>query len=699
MEFKTKLYEEIKRAKIRGFTERQLFVRLNSHTAADKKAVKAALDELVAEGFFIVGADKKYFTPKEIGAVRGTLQGNRRGFAFLIPDESGTDIFIPHHALNGAMHKDKVYATVKKVKDENGRREGEVVSILERGVKNVVGTIRRFEGGAFVIPDDPDFFCDVIVHSKKIRGALNGQKVVARITNYAGGKNPEGEVAEVLGDAGNPATDLIAIVKSFGFEDEFEKAVIKEAKTVAGAPISLEGRTDLRETVTITIDGDDAKDLDDAISLTKSGECYKLCVHIADVAHYVRHKSMLDNEAFKRGTSVYFPGSVIPMLPEELSNGVCSLNENVDRPALSVEMLIDREGKILGHKIFESVIRSDARMTYKNVTKILEGDAELCERYFEIVPMIKDMYELSKILYDKREKRGAVFFVTKESVVDLDEKGAVRDIRPYEYGVSNAVIEEFMLAANETVAEFVSHTGYPFIYRIHEKPSMEKMEIFERFMSGIGLKFSAGEGVAPQDIQNCLNLVKNTDYGGLINTILLRSMQKARYDVKNKGHFGLAAKYYCHFTSPIRRYPDLVIHRIIKMMLKGGFDDKSNKKMTAFCAQAAVQSSEREKSAETAERRCDDYCKAFYMEDKIGEVYRGVISSVTSFGIFVELLNTVEGLVRAEDLPSDNYVFDEKKYMIYGKNHKFELGSKVTVRVESADRTARQVLFKIVEEE
>jgi ribonuclease R len=678
------------------FTERQLFVRFNISAASEKREVKSALDELVADGEYIVNESGKYMTPAAFGAVKGTLIGNRRGFAFCTPDGGGSDIFIPPNALGGALHKDKVYIRVKKGK-EKGKTEGEVVSILERGVKSAVGTFKRAEGYGFVVADDDCFFRDILIPAQKFRGALDGYKVVARITGYREGKRPEGEITEILGKGGEALTEVLAITRSFGFSDAFEKTVKKEAALAAERPFSAENRKDFRGLLTVTIDGDDAKDLDDAVSVAKCGEDYKLYVHIADVNHYVRHKSILDNEAFKRATSVYFPGNVLPMLPEELSNGVCSLNEKTDRLTLSVEMLIDRAGNVKGHRLYESVIHSNARMTYKNVNKILDGDNTLTERYAEIVPMLRNMYDLSRILYGRRKSRGSVFFETKESVIEVDKKGKVLDIKPYEYGVSNSIIEEFMLIANETVAEFIGHLELPFVYRVHETPSSEKMEFFKQFMLGIGIKIRADGGVKPPDIQKFLELVENTEYKNIVNKILLRSMQKARYDVVNRGHFGLAAKSYCHFTSPIRRYPDLVVHRIIKMMLNGELNDKTVKRMAAFCQEAAANSSEREKAAESAERQCDDYYKASYMEDKTGTEYDGVVSSVTAFGIFVELPNTVEGLVRTEWLPRDDYAFDEQRFLIKGRKHSYSLGDKVKIRVESADRNARQVNFSLVE--
>ncbi|MDR3262895.1 MAG: ribonuclease R [Clostridiales bacterium] len=696
MNFKTKLFERINALNLNGFNEKQLFVRLSVHSGFEKTEIKDALRELIKDGVLILGGDSKYYTPEAIGAVKGVLQGNKRGFAFFIPDGGGGDVFVPHSNLKGALHKDRVFVKVKVEKDGKNRREGEVLSILERGMKKVIGTFKKEENCAFVIPDDKDYFNDVFIPANKFRGAQDGYKVVARITDFDSGKNPEGEVAEILGKAGKPLTEVLAITRTFGFSDGFDKSVKQQAELISALPLSSDGRNDLRGLLTVTIDGDDAKDLDDAVSLTRCGEDYKLFVHIADVSHYVKHKSVLDDEAFKRGTSLYFPGNVIPMLPQELSNGICSLNEKTDRLTLSVEMLIDKSGVVKGHKISESVINSHARMTYKNVAKILGGDPELSEKYKEITPMLKSMHELSLILNKRRVNRGSIFFESKESVIVTDDKGRVTDIKPYEYSDANSLIEEFMLITNETVAEYINHMEYPFVYRVHETPSNEKMEVFKQFMTGIGFKIKLKEEVKPHEIQKYLLLAEETEYRGIVNKIMLRSMQKARYDIVNRGHFGLAAQYYCHFTSPIRRYPDLVVHRIIKMMLNGELGGASIKKMTAFCAEAAVNSSEREKAAESAERQCEDYYKAYFMEDKTGKEYDGVISSVTAFGIFVELPNTVEGLIRTEWLPPDDYLYDERKYKICGKKHGYSLGDKIKIRVESADRLIRQVNFSPV---
>ena len=694
MNFKEKLLGQIAALKLSAFTEKQLFVKLNALSGFDKAEIKSGLSGLIKDGIYILNESGRYVSPESIGALKGVLQGNRRGFAFFIPEKGGEDIFIPHSALNGAHHRDRVFVVPAREKDARGRREGVVASILERGVKTLVGVAAKsISGNIYITPDDKDYFTEIIIPASKLRSAQAGQKVVASIVRY-GSESVECEVTEILGKPGNPATELSAIARSLGFADVFERSVKREAQLAAELPISFGGREDFRGLLTITIDGDDAKDLDDAVSLIRVGDDYKLYVHIADVSHYVKHKSILDVEAMERGTSVYFPGHVLPMLPEELSNGVCSLNEGVDRLTLTVEMLIDSNGVIKGHRLYESVINSRARMTYKNVTRIIEGDRALIERYGPIVPMLKEMLALSEILYKKRKKRGSIFFESKECVVETDKEGRPLSIKPYEYGVSNAIIEEFMLAANETVAEFISHTEYPFIYRVHEPPAEEKLFEFQNFMSGLGFKMSFGKSIEPRDVQGYLELAEGMEYKNLVNKILLRSMQKARYSELNRGHFGLAAKYYCHFTSPIRRYPDLVAHRIIKMMLNSKLDGKTVKKMHAFCHGAAISSSEREKAAESVERQCDDYYKAYFMEDKIGE---GVISSVTQFGIFVELKNTVEGLARFEWLPADDYVIDEKRYFAVGRKHKFSLGDTVIVRTESADRLTRQVNFSILE--
>jgi len=449
--------------------------------------------------------------------------------------------------------------------------------------------------------------------------------------------------------------------------------------------------------LTVTIDGDDSKDLDDAISLVKNGESYDLYVHIADVSHYVRRGSVLDKEALKRATSVYFPSSVFPMLPPEISNGICSLNEGEKRLTLTARMRVDKKGDVIDSELYESRILNDARMTYKNVEKILSGDRELQGRYERVTPMIFLMKELADILRKKRESRGYIDFDTKESKITLDERGDVLCIEPYPYLSSNGIIEEFMLLANETVAEFMANLEYPFIYRVHERPDSDKMRDFAKFAEGCGLTLGVKE-VHSGALRKLLKEAEGKPIEPIISKVMLRSMKKARYTTDNLGHFGLATDNYCHFTSPIRRYPDLMIHRIVKMMLNGKLDGDAAKRLEAELPDIAEKSSERERSAESAERDIDDYYKALYMSDKVGDAYEGTVSGVTGFAIFVELDNTVEGAIRIENLPRDRYVFEEDKYRIVGIEHSYALGDRVKIIVSSTDLDARRVNFEIDEE-
>jgi ribonuclease R len=490
--------------------------------------------------------------------------------------------------------------------------------------------------------------------------------------------------------------EVLNIIKSFGFSEVFPRQVIIEADRASATPVGAEGRQDFRNLLTVTIDGDDAKDLDDAITLIKTDSGYTLYVHIADVSHYVRNRSALDKEAYTRGTSVYFPNGVIPMLPKTLSNGICSLSEGADRLCLTAVINVDGRGEVTAYNICESVIRSDMRMTYANVTKMLNGEiAGLSKDISDnIVKMIFDMDSLAKILNKKRAQRGAINFESKESVIVLNKAGKPIDIKLYPYEVSNAIIEEFMLLANETVAEFIAQTGCPFIYRAHEKPSEEKIKELQEFLTGLGYNLNVKGKINSQAYQKCLEHFKDSEVFGIVNRKLLRSMQKAKYDVRNLGHFGLAAKHYCHFTAPIRRYPDLIVHRILKAFIGG--NGATLGKMRKFCQEAAAQSSERERASEQASWAADDYYKAYYMESRIGEEYDGIVSGVTGFGVFVELDNTVEGLARLEWLPHDRYVYDEKAYTLRGHRHSYRLGDKVRIRVDAANRVERRVAFSIL---
>ncbi len=697
MEFKDKLLKEIEMAKLDGFTERQLCKKLKMYTTFEKQVVSKTLTDLVNDGTLMIAEGGTYAFVKKADLIKGALKGNRRGFAFLIRTEGGADLFIPNRSLHGAMHGDTVFARhIKGTVDE-----GEVVSIITRGISQIVGTFRSEKNGAgFVIPDEDNYFSDIYIPASKKNGARTNDKVVAQIVDYKG-KSPDGVISEVLGKTDTVTGETLAIIRSYGFFEKFPTPVLADAERVA-SNIDIkefQRRKDFTKLLTITIDGDDARDFDDAISVEKLPNGYKLYVHIADVSHFVKQGGILDNEAIKRATSVYLPNMVLPMLPEALSNGACSLVENENRLTLSAVMTVNKNGVVSDYEVVESVICSNHRMTYSNVGKILDKDKKLCKEYADIVEMLDNAADLAKILNAKRKARGSINFQSRESKIVLNADGSVKSIERYPYELSNNIIEEFMLLANETVAEFMYHTQLPFVFRVHEKPSAEKLEVFKQFVSAFGYNFLIRQNVYPMQFQEMLDKIKDTPEEGIISKVMLRSMQKAKYTVRNLGHFGLAADYYCHFTSPIRRYPDLMIHRVIKMMLAGKLVGAQIPKMEAACDKASVVSSEREIAAEQAERDADDYFKMLYMADKVGNVYDGYISGVTSFGLFVELDNTVEGLISIENLPHGKYEFIEKKYILKGVGRTFALGDKLKIKVISITKDLHRVNFVVYEED
>lgn len=697
MEFKQKLLKEIEMAKLDGFTDRQLCKKLKMYTTFEKQVVADTLTELVNDGVMMKIEGGMYSFVKKTELIRGKLKGNRRGFAFLIREEEGADLFIPNRSLHGAMHADTVYARhVKGTVDE-----GEVVSIISRGISQIVGTFRSERNGAgFVIPDDDNFFSDIYIPASKKNGARTNDKVVSQIVDYKG-KSPDGIISEILGKSDTVKGETLSIIRSYGFFEKFPTSVLAEAERLASNIDAKEyqRRKDFTQLLTITIDGDDARDFDDAISVEKLAKGYKLYVHIADVSHFVKQGGIIDNEALKRATSVYLPNLVLPMLPEALSNGACSLVENENRLTLSAVMTINTQGAVVDYEIVESVISSNRRMTYSNVTKILAKDKKLCKEYADITQMLTDAADLAKILNAKRKARGSINFQSRESKIVLNPDSSVKSIERYPYELSNNIIEEFMLLANETVAEFMYHTQLPFVFRVHEKPSAEKLEVFKQFVSAFGYNFLIRQNVYPMQFQELLEKIKDTPEEGIISKVMLRSMQKAKYTVKNLGHFGLAADFYCHFTSPIRRYPDLMIHRVIKMMLSGKLVGSQIPKMENACDKAAIISSEREIASEQAERDADDYFKMLYMADKVGNVYEGYISGVTSFGLFVELDNTVEGMISLENLPQGKYEFIEKKYILKGAGRTFTLGEKLKIKVIGITKDLHRVNFVLYEED
>ena len=637
----------------------------------------------------------------------GTFIGHPKGFGFVEIEGQDEDIFIPESDTGTAMHQDKVRIIIRNDKKEGKRQEGVVVKVLERGMPEIVGTYQLNRDFGFVISDNPKFSKDIFIPRKEAAGIKNGDKVIVVITDYgSGNKNPEGKIKENLGNIRTPGTDILAIVKSFGIPSEFPEKVMKQAQRVPDHVLDADrdGRLDLRHLQTVTIDGEDAKDLDDAISLTKEGDIYHLGVHIADVSNYVQYNSALDREALKRGTSVYLADRVVPMLPERLSNGICSLNQGEDRLALSCLMDINEKGKVVSHQIAETVINVNERMCYTDVKNILEDtDEEAKKRYEALIPMFFMMKELSGILRNSRHHRGSIDFDFPESKIILNAAGKAIDVKPYEANVATKIIEDFMLMANETVAQEYCTEEIPFVYRTHDNPDPEKVESLLTLLHNQGVKIQkAKEEITPKEIQQIIESIEGLPNEAMISRLVLRSMKQAKYTTECSGHFGLAAKYYCHFTSPIRRYPDLQIHRIIKDNLRGRLMREGRTEHYAeILDEVARQSSVCERRADEAERESDKLKKAEYMSYHLGEEFEGIISGVTGWGLYVELPNTVEGLIHINTLRDDYYVFDQDAYELRGDmtGKIFRLGQKVRVRVADADKMLKTVDFVLAEED
>ena len=685
------------------------------------------LDYLVSEGRIGISKKGKYGKP-EVFSVNGIFCGHPKGFGFVTVEGMEQDVFIPEDRTGAALHGDRVQIVVESQDRGGGRRaEGSVLKVLEHANKEVVGYYQKSKGFGFVIPDNQKISKDIFIPQGCDMGAVTGHKVVARIKEFGDANHkPEGVVTEILGHVNDPGTDILSIVRAYGLPEEFPPEVMDE---VEGCPDEvavpgpgrdeetwdgpygigdltspadwtgdLAGRLDLRGLRTVTIDGEDAKDLDDAVTLCRDGQGgYILGVHIADVSHYVKEGHPLDKEALKRGTSVYLVDRVIPMLPHKLSNGICSLNAGTDRLALSCIMELDAQGNVLGHKIAETVIHVDRRMTYTAVNAIVtDGDEAVMAEYEGFVPMFMLMKEVSDILREKRKKRGAIDFDFPESKIILDAQGKPLEIKPYERNAATKIIEDFMLAANETVAEDYFWQSLPFLYRTHDNPDPEKMKQLGTFIHNFGyfIRLQQGE-IHPKELQKLLDKIEGTPEEVLLSRLTLRSMKQAKYTTLCSGHFGLAARYYTHFTSPIRRYPDLQIHRIIKESLKGGLGDKRAGHYEAILPGVAMQTSALERRAEEAERETDKLKKCEYMSRFIGQEFDGVISGVTNWGLYVELPNTVEGLVRISELRDDYYIFDEQHYELVGEMTRktFKLGQPIRVQVASTDRLLRTVDF------
>ena len=665
----------------------------------DNAEVFAEISRLLKEGELVLTGGQKIIATSKLGLHKGRLIGNARGFAFCkLLDSDQPDVFIPHVKLKNALNKDIVLI---KIITKDNKQEGEVFKIVERNKDNIVGTLLMTNPKfAFVKPDDNHNFSDIYVKLDKKTRAKHLDKVVVRIEKFdKDGKNPEGKIVEVLGNASNKGVDILSIIREYNLYEEFEPEVLKEARSVPDIvrPEDKEGRVDFTKEQIVTIDGEDARDFDDAISIDRTEDGWKLGVHIADVSHYVKIGSALDSEALKRGTSVYFCDRVLPMLPVELSNGICSLNPDVERLTMSVVMDIDSKGKVKDYKICEGVIKSCARMTYTDVYAILQNDEKTCKKYENLVQKFKIMEELHNVLFKLREKRGALDLDVPEAKIILNEFGAVVDVVEYERNTAHKLIESFMLLANEVVAKDICERKLPCVYRVHEQPDAIKMSNFFAFVSSLGLHIKGqAESVRPKDLQNLLTSIKGKDYETVVNKVMLRSLQKARYASENLGHFGLAAPFYCHFTSPIRRYPDLMVHRILKNCVLKKADYNRIEFYKDFVVTASIESSDREKLAETAERAVDDLKKAEFMQNKIGEVYDGIVSGVNTFGVFVELPNTVEGLCAEADLPFDVYTYIENQYLLKGNKNSFQLGQKVKVEVVEVNLQKRQINFKIV---
>lgn len=665
----------------------------------DREELNKVLDELLSEGKISLSKRGRY-GKAEIKKVVGVYTSHAKGFGFVSVEDEEQDIFIGENDAGDAFLGDTVEVVIK---GHAGKRpEGVITKVLSHGLTEVIGTFERSKNFGFVVPDNQRINHDIFIPLEKIGPAVSGQKVVAEITDYGKGrKNPEGKITQVLGEADDPATEVLAIMLAYSIPTEFPERVLNQAERVA-KPVSeadRAGRLDLRDEVCVTIDGEDAKDLDDAVSLRREGDNYVLGVHIADVTNYVQENSALDQEALDRGTSVYLADRVVPMLPRNLSNGICSLNAGEDRLALSCIMTIDEKGKIIGHTIAETVICVNRRLSYTGVQKVLDNDPVETALYPELVPMLKEMAEMSALLRKRRRKRGSIDFDFPETKVILDEKGYPIDIRPYERNAATRLIEDFMLAANETVAEDYYWQAQPFVYRIHEKPDSEKMSRLGTFIRNFGYALhTSGDEIHPGEVQKLLDKIAGTPEEAMISRLTLRSMKQAKYATDCTGHFGLAATHYCHFTSPIRRYPDLQIHRIIKENLRGRLNGDRVVHYEAILPEVAKRSSELERRAEEAERETVKLKKVEYMEQHIGEAFDGVISGVTAYGLYVELNNTVEGLVHVNSLTDDFYEYDEAGSELRGARtgKVWRIGERVRIRVKRTDRLCRTIDYELL---
>jgi len=700
---------ELMRQKVyKPMTEAELVEALSE--SQDQEAPwRDLIADLERDGVIIKTRYDRYGLPEKMNLVVGKLQIQSQGYGFVMPEKSLgiPDVYIASTNLAGAMHKDKVIARVISKGDEDRRSEGEIIRILERANETIVGVFQGFAGEVgFVVPDEKRIPLNIYIPKGKTQNAEHDYKVVVKITRWPVKRHPpEGEVIEILGKQGDPRVEVTAVARQLNLPGEFPQEALEQLArmTLEVTPRDIDDRRDLRGWNIVTIDGADAKDLDDAVNveLMENGH-YKLGVHIADVAHYVREGTPIDREALHRSTSIYLLDRVIPMLPKELSNGICSLNPRVDRLTMSLVMEINRAGHVVHYELFESVIKTTERMTYDEVNRILvDQEQEVLDRYEGQVEHFKRMAELRDILFKRRQERGAVEFELPEAKIILDEDGKVQDIYPRKKTLADSIIEEFMLVANETIAEHFYWQEIPFVYRVHEEPSMDKIADVNVFLHNFNLRVKAkADNIHPKAFQHVMQSLKDLPEERLIHRVLLRSMMRARYSPDCLGHFGLAARYYCHFTSPIRRYPDLAIHRIMKeVMLHGKPSEKRATQLRGFVDYASKRSSEREWLATEAERAVDAIKKAEFMADKVGQEFEGLISGVITYGFFVELENTVEGMVHVSTLADDYYTFDPEAYALLGRRTKkrYRLGDHVRVRVEKVNVEEHLIDFVLVE--
>lgn len=700
-----KLISFMKDEAYKPLTVKELEEAFGIQDSSDFKEFVKALVIMEDQGLVVRTRSNRYGLPEKMNLVRGKLSGHAKGFAFVIPEDKSTDdVFIPPNEMQNAMHGDTVLVRISP-NSSGSRQEGTIVRILERGVQEIVGTYTESKHFGFVIPDDKKIANDIFIPKGASGGAVEGHKVVVKLTTYPEGRmSAEGEVIQILGHKNDPGIDILSVIHKHGLPQDFPAEALEQANNTPDtiSEDDIQGRRDLRGQMIVTIDGADAKDLDDAVTVTRlENGHYKLGVHIADVTHYVTEGSPIDKEAADRGTSIYLVDRVIPMIPHRLSNGICSLNPKVDRLTLSCEMEVNTQGEVVKHEIFQSVIKTTERMTYADVNKILtDKDEELMQKYEPLVPMFEMMEQLAQILRDKRMRRGAIDFDFKEAKVLVDDEGKPYDVVLRERSVAERLIEEFMLLANETVAEHFHWMNVPFIYRIHEDPNEEKLRRFLEFITNFGYVVKGtGNSIHPRALQEIIEAVQGQPEEMVVSTVMLRSMKQAKYDPESLGHFGLSTEYYTHFTSPIRRYPDLIVHRLIRTyLIKGQLDEGTRSKWKEKLPDIAEHSSNMERRAVEAERETDSMKKTEFMADKIGEEYDGIISSVTNFGMFVELPNTIEGLVHVSYLTDDYYRYDERNYAMIGERTGtiFRIGDEITVRVVNVNKDERAIDFEVV---